>query len=660
MDRTNCFLLFAALFVVQRFDLAAQLLQRHFELGPRVEIAVAVGSPGSSRVTWDVCLPEYMRFTFDADIFSVDHTRGQLLQFFWLFPLMVTYASNPPCKAGSVIVNYFDIGLSPGLAFCDNRSDRFLIPDPIFVSATAYSSIRRHFNDHDVRWEDRAPVAFWRGTTTGHPLDPKTGWRSLPRIVLCEIARSNGSLVDAGISAIAQVDDAVRDEIEASGLMRPFVPSIQFNRYKYQIDIDGNTNSWPGLYQKLLTGSPVLKVQSPVGHKQWYYDRMRPWIHYVPVAADMSDLMEKMEWLRSHDHEARAIGEQGRSLANALDFEGELKRAGRTICAALRFFGGKPEVELHFGAGKTGLGSLTHGWYPPESDGVSASGQLSELELERPVAQQDFVGSFELSVAADTPERAVQQVTIAANGEVLRHVLVPDRRTYHCYLSRSTIMSADALTITLLHPDATCTASASRPLDERTLSVMLHKLELTPLGVYTAGRRARQLPGVSLPASRGLNEKHDLLGPDVWLPPDASPMHVLTHHGTILFADWTCGQVRHGDLETSPRNVLFAVAGGGGYLLHIAPDGQRYTIYFAGECDGVDNVALPSPSVAAHSLRVVQVVGAPLASFSLARGGLFLCAESDGRVTLSRKRPGPWERFSLLQPGVSEGCIDPR
>ena len=54
--------------------------------------------------------------------------------------------------------------------------------------------------------------------------------------------------------------------------MRPYVPMTDFNKYKYQIDIDGNTNAWPGLFQKLLTGSPVLKVASPYGFRQWLYE----------------------------------------------------------------------------------------------------------------------------------------------------------------------------------------------------------------------------------------------------------------------------------------------------------------------------------------------------------------------------------------------------
>ena len=42
------------------------------------------------------------------------------------------------------------------------------------------------------------------------------------------------------------------------------------------------------------------------------------WVHYVPVKNDQSDLIEKIEWLRSNDEKAREIGKNGRSLFNKL------------------------------------------------------------------------------------------------------------------------------------------------------------------------------------------------------------------------------------------------------------------------------------------------------------------------------------------------------
>lgn len=328
------------LLVVQRFDLAGQVLQQQFALGCTVVLTIAVPGPGPNLVQWEVNLPGHMTFAFDPSLLQTDRTRDQVLWFVWLCPLFAHFARTAQKVVGRVVVNQADCGLVPGLAMCDWRPDMFLIPDNVFIPTKGYEHIRRHYHEHAIQWQNRRPVAFWRGGTTGQQRDPALGWRGLPRIRLCQIASSRPDIFDVGISHTVQiVAPAEIDEIRASGLMRSYVPTSEFHQYKYQIDIDGNTNSWPGLFQKLLTGSPVLKIASPQGYRQWYYDDLKPWKNFVPVASDIGDLHEKVEWLIAHDEVARQIGEAGRNLAEALGYEQEMKRGADTIRDAFAYFG---------------------------------------------------------------------------------------------------------------------------------------------------------------------------------------------------------------------------------------------------------------------------------------------------------------------------------
>jgi hypothetical protein len=227
-------------------------------------------------------------------------------------------------------MNTGDFATLPGLAYCGSRPDFILVPDAAYLAARGYAGIKDIFANNWTNWEEREGKAFWRGATTGLRGTPE--WRSLPRITLCEKSLERADILDAGISSIVQFRrEEERLEVESAGLLRGSIPPEGFLRYKYQIDIDGNSNSWPGFFQKLLTGSPVLKVASPRGFRQWYYDRLEPLVNFVPVGADMSDLFEKIEWLKSHDAEARAIGEQGRALAMSLDYESELLRSHERI-----------------------------------------------------------------------------------------------------------------------------------------------------------------------------------------------------------------------------------------------------------------------------------------------------------------------------------------
>lgn len=52
----------------------------------------------------------------------------------------------------------------------------------------------------------------------------------------------------------------------------------------------------------LLAGdSVVLKQDSR--YYEHFYNELRPWDHYIPIRADLGDLLEKIQWAREHDEE---------------------------------------------------------------------------------------------------------------------------------------------------------------------------------------------------------------------------------------------------------------------------------------------------------------------------------------------------------------------
>jgi Glycosyl transferase family 90 len=329
-----------ALFVVQRFDLLAALLRVRFQFARELEITAQRDGPGIGRVGWEILSTGVHRFTFDAKAFENDNTRIEILAFQWAFPIYANYARLDDQEIGSVVINQQDIGRTPGLAWCDNRPDYFLVPDCIFVPSEGYSYARQVYRQNRVAWNDRAGVALWRGATTGIPAAPGD-WRSLERVRLCELARrhAHSGLIDAGISSIIQFNDpAVVQQIRDSGLVRGPIPWQEWGRYKYQIDIDGNSSPWSNLFQRLLTGSPVLKVESSRGLQQWFYDELVPWQNYVPIAPDMSDLIDKVGWLSRNDAVAQRIGLGGSALAEHLTYEREIGRSAAVVGSAFRHF----------------------------------------------------------------------------------------------------------------------------------------------------------------------------------------------------------------------------------------------------------------------------------------------------------------------------------
>jgi hypothetical protein len=243
----------------------------------------------------------------------------------------VNAVASGPLEPKPIRLNLDDIPSPHGIAFVSkDDDDHFLVPDPNFIRFNGYADLHKNF-DNRRPWNKRIPVVFWRGGTSGR--HPGGDWRKLPRLELCRFALKE-PLIDAGITQVGQLPDGAAAEIAAAGLRRARVPAELFDLYRALIAIDGN--SWPtGLYPSMLTGSPVLKVASLHNFRQWYYDRLKPWIHYIPVAADLSDLREKAVWVFADGDRAAKIGESARAFAQGMTVTSEIGGVAQRIARAL-------------------------------------------------------------------------------------------------------------------------------------------------------------------------------------------------------------------------------------------------------------------------------------------------------------------------------------
>jgi hypothetical protein len=102
-----------------------------------------------------------------------------------------------------------------------------------------------------------------------------------------------------------------------------WIESKEMAEYKYILDMDGNGCTWDATAWKLNSGSIIMKVES--AWRQWFYDDYRPWVHYVPIADDFSDLQEKYYWCESHPEECEKI------ISNAKDLFQEVYRFANVV-----------------------------------------------------------------------------------------------------------------------------------------------------------------------------------------------------------------------------------------------------------------------------------------------------------------------------------------
>jgi hypothetical protein len=86
--------------------------------------------------------------------------------------------------------------------------------------------------------------------------------------------------------------------------------------HKYIITIDGWTSPWfrgPMLLKSNSVPIVVMSKASPL-----YFDAWEPYVHYVPVKHDLSDLIEQITWLQENDEIAFEIAQNGNDLYEKL------------------------------------------------------------------------------------------------------------------------------------------------------------------------------------------------------------------------------------------------------------------------------------------------------------------------------------------------------
>ncbi|XP_033866639.1 protein O-glucosyltransferase 1-like isoform X2 [Acipenser ruthenus] len=122
-------------------------------------------------------------------------------------------------------------------------------------------------------WGKKLPKGFFRGSRTSAERDP-----------LILLSRENPELVDAEYTK----NQAWKSDKDTLG--RPptkEVPLVDHCKYKYLFNFRGVAASFR-LKHLFLCGSLVFHVGEE--WLEFFYPQLKPWIHYIPVKQDLSDL----------------------------------------------------------------------------------------------------------------------------------------------------------------------------------------------------------------------------------------------------------------------------------------------------------------------------------------------------------------------------------
>jgi hypothetical protein len=174
---------------------------------------------------------------------------------------------------------------------------------------------RQYKKDFDTPWNAKKPIAVFRGGSTGVGTTVETN----PRLKVAHMS-SLGEVdpfddlpfLDAGITDWNLRPRKIQGErylqtIDVKSLTFALIPKLtpeQQSEYKYIVHIQGHVSAFR-LSLELSMGSTILLVESD--YSLWFMQLLKPFVHYVPVKRDLSDLIEKIKWCKKNDDKCREI-----------------------------------------------------------------------------------------------------------------------------------------------------------------------------------------------------------------------------------------------------------------------------------------------------------------------------------------------------------------
>jgi glycosyltransferase involved in cell wall biosynthesis len=126
------------------------------------------------------------------------------------------------------------------------------------------------------------------------------------------------------------------------------------------------------------------------------------------------------------------------------------------------------------------------------------------------------------------------------------------------------------------------------------------------------------------------------------------PARVFTTWGTVLYVDAASGQLRHGAIETSAANTVFVAEPTStelrrqGWMMHVSGETLDPIACGALSCRSVSGAKGGDPPATPTLLELVPLERGLIA---FRAGGVFLCAQPDGRIDLVNPVCSTWECF---------------
>lgn len=146
-------------------------------------------------------------------------------------------------------------------------------------------------------WKKKESKGFFRGSRTSPERDP-----------LILLSREAPELVDAEYTK-NQAWKSERDTLGKPPAKE--IPLVDHCKYKYLFNFRGVAASFR-FKHLFLCGSLVFHVGDE--WQEFFYPQLKPWVHYIPVKQDLSDVRELLQFVKENDAIAQEIATRGKQF----------------------------------------------------------------------------------------------------------------------------------------------------------------------------------------------------------------------------------------------------------------------------------------------------------------------------------------------------------
>jgi len=170
---------------------------------------------------------------------------------------------------------------------------------------------------NDTKWEDKKNVLHWRGTGNTNA----KGTRAMFAKKFGDVKEMDNMTI--GLYTINSESKSQFNLTRCTYCVKPKQDMKTMLQYKYLLSIEGNDVATDLKWK--LASSSVVFMPEPVIETYAMESKLIPYVHYIPVKEDGSDLLKQLQWAQDNDEKCRWISEQATKYMDKLYYSDQAK-----------------------------------------------------------------------------------------------------------------------------------------------------------------------------------------------------------------------------------------------------------------------------------------------------------------------------------------------